>query len=91
MIGEEAVLPKLDYEIYDLKPVISAQIVDLHYNKHHKAYVDNYNKLIKEFKEAQQNSDFEKIIELTKDIKFNGGSHINHSLYWKNLAPIKST
>lgn len=36
-------LPKLPYEINGLEPVISAKLLDFHYNKHHKAYVDNLN------------------------------------------------
>lgn len=90
LLNNKAELPKLDYEYSDLEPVLSAQLVELHYSKHHKAYVDNYNKLIVEFQEAQKKEDLNKIVALTKDIKFNGGSHINHSIYWKNLAPTKS-
>ncbi len=90
IIGNKAELPKLEYEYSDLEPVLSAQLVELHYSKHHKAYVDNYNKFIVDFQEAQKRGDLEKIVALTKDLKFNGGSHINHSIYWKNLAPVKS-
>ena len=90
IIGNKAELPKLDYEYTDLEPVLSAQLVELHYSKHHKAYVDNYNKFIVDFQEATQKGELDKIVNLTKDLKFNGGSHINHSIYWKNLAPVKS-
>jgi Fe-Mn family superoxide dismutase len=41
-------------------------------------------------KEATEKQDLEKIVSLTPHIKFNGGSHINHSIYWTNLAPVKS-
>lgn len=88
--GTKAELPKLDYQYADLEPVLSAQLVELHYTKHHKAYVDNYNKFIVELETATKNGQLDKIVQLTKDIKFNGGSHINHSIYWKNLAPVKS-
>lgn len=90
IIGQKAELPKLDYEYSDLEPVLSAQLVELHYSKHHKAYVDNYNKFIVDFQEATKKGELDKIVSLTKDLKFNGGSHINHSIYWKNLAPAKS-
>jgi Fe-Mn family superoxide dismutase len=90
VIGKKAELPKLDYEYTDLEPVLSSQLVELHYSKHHKAYVDNYNKFIVDFEEATKNGELDKIVSLTKDLKFNGGSHINHSIYWKNLAPVKS-
>lgn len=90
LAGKKAELPKLDYEFSDLEPVLSRQLIELHYTKHHKTYVDNYNKFIVEFNEAHDKGNLEKIVALTKDLKFNGGSHINHSIYWKNLAPVKS-
>ncbi len=90
IVNGKAELPKLNYAFADLEPVLSAQVVELHYTKHHKAYVDNYNRLIGEFKEAQVEGNLEKCVALTKDIKFNGGSHINHSIYWSNLTSIES-
>lgn len=89
-IGQKAELPKLNFEYADLEPVLSAQLVELHYSKHHKAYIDNYNKLINEFDDAQKKGELDKIVSLTKDLKFNGGSHINHSIYWSNLIAVKS-
>jgi superoxide dismutase, Fe-Mn family len=87
---QKAVLPKLDYNYEDLEPVLSKEVVEIHHTKHHQAYIDNYNRLIPQLHQAIANGETEKIVTLTKDIKFNGGSHINHSIYWKNLAPIKS-
>ena len=87
---QKAVLPKLDYNYEDLEPVLSKEVVEIHHSKHHQAYIDNYNRLIPQLQQAIANGETEKIVSLTKDIKFNGGSHINHSIYWKNLAPIKS-
>jgi Fe-Mn family superoxide dismutase len=40
------------------------------------------------FSDAKQNFDYNKIAGLTQTIKFNLGGHINHSVYWENLAPI---
>lgn len=45
-------LPKLNYELNGLEPVISAKLLDFHFNKHHKAYVDNLNAKTKELEEA---------------------------------------
>jgi Fe-Mn family superoxide dismutase len=38
--------------------------------------------------EATSNFDYNKMSGLTQTIKFNLGGHINHSIYWENLAPI---
>lgn len=83
-------LPKLAYNYEDLEPVLSRDLVETHHSKHHQAYVTNYNKQIDELKVATEKQDLEKIVYLTPHLKFNGGSHINHSIYWTNLAPIKS-
>jgi Fe-Mn family superoxide dismutase len=83
-------LPKLDYDYADLEPVLTKENLEIHHKKHHQLYVDNYNNLVKQLDEAVQNGETEKIVGLTQDLKFNGGSHINHSIFWKNLAPLKN-
>lgn len=80
-------LPKLPYELNALEPEISAAIMDLHYNKHHKAYVANLNKALDEYAVAEKNNDLPAMVALQQAIKFNGGGHINHSIFWTNLAP----
>lgn len=82
-------LPKLNYEYGDLEPILSKDLVEVHHSKHHQTYITNYNNLLPELESAVQAGDTEKIIRLGKGLKFNGGSHINHSIYWTNLAPIK--
>lgn len=80
-------LPKLPYGLNELEPVISARIMDLHYNKHHATYVKNLNDAIVKLTEAEQKNDISAMIALQAAIKFNGGGHINHSIFWTNLAP----
>lgn len=80
-------LPQLPYELNALEPVISAQIMDLHYNKHHAGYVNNLNKALEQYAEAEQKNDIAAMVALQSAIKFNGGGHINHSIFWTNLAP----
>lgn len=80
-------LPALPYGLGDLEPVISAEIMDLHYNKHHNTYIQNLNNLLGQYAEAEKNSDITKMIALQPGIKFNGGGFINHSIFWTNLAP----
>jgi Fe-Mn family superoxide dismutase len=80
-------LPQLPYSLDALEPVISAEIMSLHYNKHHQAYVTNLNKALQQYEEASKNNDIAAMIALQSAIKFNGGGHINHSIFWTNLAP----
>lgn len=80
-------LPKLPYGLDALEPTISKKIMTLHYEKHHAAYVNNLNKALAQYAEAQQKNDIAAMIALQLAIKFNGGGHINHSIFWTNLAP----
>lgn len=87
---QPAKLPDLPYDLGDLMPIISADIMKLHHGAHHKAYVTNYNKAVEDFLDAQSKGDVTKIASLQGAIRFNGGGHINHSIFWTNLAPIKN-
>lgn len=87
---EQYELPALPYGLGDLEPVIAKEIMDLHYNKHHKTYVTNLNKALEQYAAAEQNNDISSMIALQSAIKFNGGGHINHSIFWTNLAPKKN-
>ncbi|MEX1012979.1 MAG: Fe-Mn family superoxide dismutase [Waddliaceae bacterium] len=80
-------LPTLKYDLNALEPVISGEIMDLHYNKHHKTYVEKLNAALEQLDEAIASENLPKQIQLQSAIKFNGGGHINHSLFWENLAP----
>lgn len=82
-------LPDLDWDFGALEPFISAQINEIHYTKHHQAYVNGYNQAIEQAAEAKVKGDVKKTIELQKLINFNGGGYTNHCLFWKNLAPEK--
>ena len=66
--------------------------MQLHHSKHHAAYITNYNLAQAKLDEAIHKKDLPSvstIISLQNTIKFNGGGHINHSIFWKNLLPIK--
>jgi Fe-Mn family superoxide dismutase len=64
--------------------------MELHHNKHHQAYVTNLNAAIGNYATAVANNDIAAQIALQSAIKFNGGGHINHALFWQNLAPTGS-
>lgn len=81
-------LPELPYDFSALEPVISGEIMELHYSKHHNAYVTNLNAALQKYEEAQNKKDVAAMIALQQAIKFNGGGHVNHSIFWTNLAPV---
>ena len=80
-------LPDLDYDYSALEPYISAEIMQLHHDKHHKAYVDGANTALDKLAEARDKGEFGAISKLEKDLAFNLGGHTNHSVFWKNPAP----
>ncbi len=80
-------LPQLPYDFGALEPVISGKIMELHYTKHHQGYVTNLNGALEKYHEAEKKNDIGAMIALQQAIKFNGGGHVNHSIFWTNLAP----
>lgn len=81
-------LPALPYEYSALEPAITGQIMETHHKKHHQTYVTNLNNSLDQLAEAQSKGDLTKQCQLTQAIKFNGGGHLNHSIFWQNLAPV---
>lgn len=69
-----------------LEPHISKEIMTLHHTKHHQTYVTGLNAA----EASYSSSSPSKQIALQAALKFNGGGHINHSLFWANLAPASS-
>ncbi|EXX73465.1 superoxide dismutase SOD2 [Rhizophagus irregularis DAOM 197198w] len=80
-------LPDLPYDYNALEPIISADIMKVHHEKHHQAYVNGLNVAEEKFEQALKDKDVISQIALQPALKFNG--HINHSLFWANLAPKK--
>ncbi|KAL5334900.1 Manganese/iron superoxide dismutase [Aspergillus crustosus] len=83
-------LPPLPYAYDALEPIISSQIMTLHHQKHHQAYITNLNAALSAQFTALASNNIPDLISLQQRIKFNGGGHINHSLFWENLAPYNS-
>lgn len=83
------VLPDLTYDYAELEPFISAEIMSIHHSKHHQTYVNNLNTLHEKLEDATAKKDVSQIITLQQGIKFNGGGHLNHSIFWKNLCSPK--
>ena len=80
-------LPDLDYDYKALEPHLSGRILELHHDKHHKAYVDGANKVLERLQEARASGDYGSINQLEKNLAFHLSGHILHSLFWKNLSP----
>ncbi|QPK94635.1 superoxide dismutase [Actinomyces sp. zg-332] len=81
------VLPELPYDYDALEPHISKEIMTLHHTKHHQAYVDGANAAVQKLEEARANNDLSAVNLWEKNLAFNLGGHINHSIFWTNLCP----
>lgn len=79
-------LPDLEYDYGELAPFISARIMQLHHDKHHRAYIKNFNDALDQLEDVKPKSEEEKK-RIDQSIRFNGGGHFNHSLFWQLLAP----
>lgn len=81
-------LPKLNYAYDALEPTIDAKTMEIHYTKHHQAYVDNLNNAIAGTDlEGKSLEDLQKIGTDKPAVRNNGGGHFNHSLFWELLTP----
>ena len=63
----------------------------IHHTKHHNAYVTNLNASLAKLDAAMSAGDITAIVALQNAIKFNGGGHVNHTLFWENLTPEKNS
>jgi superoxide dismutase, Fe-Mn family len=86
----EHILPPLPYAFDALEPYIDARTMEIHHDRHHKAYVDNLNAALAKHPDLQQVSIMELLWNLEsipEDIQLavrnNGGGHYNHSFFWQ--------
>ena len=87
---EKYKLPDLPYGYKDLEPYMSAEVLTLHHDKHHAAYVNATNALIDKIQDARQKNaelDYKSVL---KSLSFNIAGHILHKTFWKVMAPPKS-
>jgi Fe-Mn family superoxide dismutase len=82
-------LPDLPYAYNALEPHIDARTMEIHHNKHHKAYTDNLNKAIEG--KPQDNMSIEDILKnitaYSPAVRNNGGGYWNHKLFWEVMSP----
>ena len=84
-------LPELSYDYGALEPHISGRIMELHHSKHHQAYVTGANAALAAMEQARAEGNYANLPKLQKDLAFNLGGHVNHSVFWQNLAPESGT
>jgi len=80
-------LPKLNYDYKDLVPYISEEQLRIHHQKHHQAYVNGANAIFEKLDKARKDGVDIDIKATLKELSFNIGGHLLHSLFWGNLAP----
>ncbi len=81
-------LPPLPYAPDALEPHIDAQTMSLHHDKHHAAYVANANKAIESLAKLRDDADIDpaRLAGLTRDLSFNTGGHLLHTIFWGTLG-----
>ena len=80
-------LPELPYDLAALEPHYSAEVLELHHDKHHKAYVDGANTTLDKLDQARTSDDYGSINQLQKNLAFHLSGHVLHSMFWENLSP----
>jgi Fe-Mn family superoxide dismutase len=83
-------LPELPYKANALEPHLSGEIITIHHDKHHAAYVKGLNTALAGLEEARKKGDFSGVQSLSRALAFHGSGHILHTLYFANLTPKSS-
>ena len=80
-------LPELSYAYEALEPWYSGELLELHYAKHHAAYVKGANDTLEQLAAAREANDFTTLGMLEKNLAFHVSGHVLHSILWTNLTP----
>jgi Fe-Mn family superoxide dismutase len=88
-------LPKLNYAYDGLEPHIDARTMEIHYTKHHQAYIDNATKVLADHPELLALGANGLVVNLDKlpekirtAVRNNAGGHVNHTFFWSILAAV---
>lgn len=93
-------LPELKYGYGDLVPFVSEEQLMIHYKKHHQVYVNGANAIFEKLEKARLTESFGQargenaeidIKAISKELSFNVGGHVLHSIFWESLAPARNT
>ncbi len=77
----------LAYDYKALGPYISEEQLRVHYEKHHQAYIKAANAIFEKLDKARKEQADLDMKSTLKELSFNIGGHLLHSLFWANLAP----
>ena len=80
---------KLSYTFKDFNGFLSEENLENHFNILYEAYVNNFNKVLTELETARLTENYDNIKALEKELAFQGGGAILHSLFFENLTPEK--
>jgi Fe-Mn family superoxide dismutase len=80
-------LPDLPYDYSALEPAMTGEIMELHHDKHHAAYVKGANDTLEQLAEAGESASPVATVGLEKTLAFNLSGHVLHSIFWQNLSP----
>ena len=80
-------LPELPFSPGALEPHYSGEIISLHHDKHHAAYVKGANDTLDALAAAREAGDFGNINQLSRSFAFHVSGHVLHSIFWTNMSP----
>ena len=87
---EKYKLPDLPYGYKDLEPYMSEEVLKLHHDKHHLAYVNGANAVLEKLENARKTGEVIDFKSALKTLSFNTAGHILHETFWKIMASEKS-
>lgn len=76
-------LPKLNFGYSDLAPFLSEEQLIIHHQKHHQAYVNGANLVLEKIEKSRMENRELDIRAISKELSFQIGGHVLHSLFWK--------
>ncbi len=91
-------LPKLNYDYDALEPYVDAQTMEIHYSKHHQAYIDKLNAVLEKYPDLASKTMNELLSSIDKfqmdekdrvTLRNNAGGHANHTFFWEVMSPKK--
>jgi len=86
-VSDVYTLPDLPYDYSALEPHISAEIMQLHHDKHHATYVKGANTALDQMASMRESGDLANINKVQQDLAFHYSGHVNHSVFWPNMSP----